>query len=75
MWTSAGSPATVITTGPGFPHQYQAQATAGTTIALQTTGDAAWRLLTGARYDTRQVQSSGEPALAEPLLRVRGIIV
>jgi uncharacterized protein (TIGR03083 family) len=43
--------------------------------SLQMTGDAAWRLLTGACYDTRQVQPSGEPALAEPLLRVRGIIV
>jgi len=43
--------------------------------SLQMTGEAAWRLLTGACYDTRQVQSSGEPALAEPLLRVRGIIV
>ena len=43
--------------------------------SLQMTGEAAWRLLTGARYDTRQVQPSGEPALAEPLLRVRGIIV
>jgi hypothetical protein len=90
----------------GFPHQYQAPAPAGTTIALHVagigawtltrratgwtldegqaaapaaslrmTGDAAWRLLTGARYDARQVQLSGEPALAEPLLRVRGIIV
>jgi hypothetical protein len=37
-------------------------------------GEAAWRLLTGARYDTRQVQLSGDPALADPLLRVRGII-
>jgi hypothetical protein len=90
----------------GFPHQYQAPAPAGTTIALditgigawtltrtttgwtldegraaaptaslQMTGEAAWRLLTGASCDTRQVQSSGEPALAEPLRRVRGIIV
>jgi mycothiol maleylpyruvate isomerase-like protein len=90
----------------GFPHQYQAPAPTGTTIALEIadigtwmltrtatgwtldeaqaaapaaslrmTGEAAWRLLTGARYDTRQVQPSGEPALAEPLLRVRGIIV
>jgi Mycothiol maleylpyruvate isomerase N-terminal domain len=90
----------------GFPHQYQAPAPAGTTIALEIagigtwmltrtatgwtlderqaaapaaslrmTGAAAWRLLTGARYDPRQVQPSGEPALAEPLLRVRGIIV
>jgi hypothetical protein len=42
---------------------------------LQMTGDAAWRLLTGARYDPRQVQVSGEPALTGPLLRVRGIIV
>lgn len=39
------------------------------------TAEAAWRLLTGARYDPRQVQPSGEPALTEPLLRVRGIIV
>jgi Mycothiol maleylpyruvate isomerase N-terminal domain len=42
---------------------------------LRMTGEAAWRLLTGARYDPRQVQLSGDPALAEPLLRVRGIIV
>ena len=42
---------------------------------LRMTGDAAWRLLTGASYDARQVQASGDPALAEPLLRVRGIIV
>ena len=42
---------------------------------LQITGEAAWRLLTGARYDAHQVQLSGDPALAEPLLRVRGIIV
>jgi hypothetical protein len=90
----------------GFPHQYQAPAPAGTTIAveigsigawmltrtatgwsldegqaaalaatLHMTGEAAWRLLTGARYDAHQVQLSGDPALAEPLLRVRGIIV
>ena len=90
----------------GFPHQYQAPAPAGTTIALeiadigtwrltrtatgwtldegraatpaaslQMTGGAAWRLLTGAPYDARQVQPSGEPALTEPLVRVRGIIV
>jgi hypothetical protein len=42
---------------------------------LQMTGDAAWRLLTGACYDASQVQLSGDPALAGPLLRVRGIIV
>lgn len=42
---------------------------------LRMTGEAAWRLLAGARYDARQVQPSGEPALAGPLLRVRGIIV
>jgi uncharacterized protein (TIGR03083 family) len=89
----------------GFPHQYQAPAPAGTTIALEIagigawmltrtatrwtlderqaagpaatlrmTGEAAWRLLTGARYDAHQMQLSGEPALAEPLLRIRGII-
>jgi hypothetical protein len=38
-------------------------------------GDTAWRLLTGAKYDRREVQLSGQPALAQPLLRVRGIIV
>jgi len=38
-------------------------------------GEAAWRLLTGARYDPRQVRLSGDPALAGPLLEVRGIIV
>jgi uncharacterized protein (TIGR03083 family) len=89
----------------GFPHQYQAPAPAGTTIALEIdgigawmltrtatgwtlderraaapaatlrmTGDAAWRLLTGTPCDPRQVQLSGDPALGEPLLRVRGII-
>jgi hypothetical protein len=42
---------------------------------LRITGEAAWRLLTGAPYDPREVQLSGDPALAEPLLRVRGIIV
>jgi hypothetical protein len=90
----------------GFPHQYQAQAPAGTAIALEfpgigawiltrtatgwsldegqaaapaarlrMSGEAAWRLLTGTQYDARQVQLSGDRALAEPLLRVRGIIV
>jgi uncharacterized protein (TIGR03083 family) len=43
--------------------------------SLQISGEAAWRLLTGARYNPRQVQLSGDPALAKPLLRVRGIIV
>lgn len=90
----------------GYPHQYRAQAPAGTTIALEITGtgtwvlsktaagwsldegqatapaaglrisgEAAWRLLTGAPYDPRQVQLSGDPAMTESLLRVRGIIV
>ena len=48
---------------------------AAAAASLRMSGEAAWRLLTGARYDTRQVQLSGDPALAEPLLRVRGIIV
>ena len=43
--------------------------------SLRISGDAAWRLLIGARYNERQAQLSGDPALAEPLLRVRGIIV
>jgi hypothetical protein len=38
-------------------------------------GEAAWQLFTGARYDARPVQLSGGRTLAEPLLRVRGIIV
>lgn len=90
----------------GFPHQYQAPAPAGTTIALEITGigswvlsrttagwsldegqaatpaaslrisgEAAWRLLTGAPYDARQVQLSGDPTMARSLLQVRGIIV
>jgi uncharacterized protein (TIGR03083 family) len=42
---------------------------------LQMGAEAAWRLLTGARYDAGQVRLSGNPALAEPLLSVRGIIV
>jgi uncharacterized protein (TIGR03083 family) len=42
---------------------------------LSMSGEAAWRLLTGARYDASQVQLSGDPALAERLLSVRGIIV
>jgi hypothetical protein len=43
--------------------------------SLRIAGEAAWRLLTGAHYDASEVQLSGDPALAEPLLRVRGIIV
>jgi len=42
---------------------------------LSVSGEAAWRLLTGARYDASQVRLSGDLTLAEPLLSVRGIIV
>jgi hypothetical protein len=42
---------------------------------LSMSGEAAWRLLTGARYDASQVNLSGDMTLAEPLLSVRGIIV
>lgn len=42
---------------------------------LRMDGEAAWRLLTGGRYNPGGVQLSGDPALAEPLLQVRGIIV
>lgn len=42
---------------------------------LRMTAESAWRLLTGASYDTSQVQLTGELALARPLLDVRGIIV
>ena len=45
------------------------------TARLRMDGEAAWRLLTGARYDAGQVELSGDPALAGPLLLVRGIIV
>jgi uncharacterized protein (TIGR03083 family) len=48
---------------------------AAPTASLRISGEAAWRLLTGARYDIGQVRLSGDPALAEPLLQVRGIIV
>lgn len=37
--------------------------------------EAAWRLLAGARYDASRVSLSGDLALAEPLLLVRGVIV
>lgn len=47
---------------------------AGPAATLQMTAEAAWRLLTGGRYDPRQVHLSGDPALAGPLLQVRGII-
>jgi hypothetical protein len=81
----------------GFPHQYQAPAPAGTTIALQVdgigawmltrtatgwtldegqpatpaaslrmTGEAAWRLLTGARYDARQSSSQASQRWPNP---------
>ena len=90
----------------GFPHQYQAPAPPGTTIALEIpgigtwtlartasgwildegqaaapaaslrmSGEAAWRLLTGASYDPRQMELSGNAAMAEPLLHIRGVIV
>jgi Mycothiol maleylpyruvate isomerase N-terminal domain len=42
---------------------------------LRMAGDAAWRLLTGAGYDTDQVQVSGCHELTEPLTRVRSVIV
>jgi hypothetical protein len=41
---------------------------------LRMGGEAAWRLLTGAPYDTRQVELSGDQELAKLLLQVRGII-
>jgi len=43
--------------------------------AMRISGEAAWRLLTGASYDASQAQLSGDPALSEPLLSVRAIIV
>lgn len=43
------------------------------TLALS--GDAAWRLLTGARYPPHAVRVSGDTALGEPLLAVRAAIV
>ena len=49
--------------------------TAAPAARLSMSGEAAWRLLTGARYDASQVRLSGDMTLAEPLLSVRGIIV
>jgi uncharacterized damage-inducible protein DinB len=43
--------------------------------SLRMSGEAAWRLLTGASYDAGEIQLGGDPALAAPLLKVRGIIV
>jgi len=43
--------------------------------SLRADADAAWRLLSGARYEESQVRVSGDPALARQLLLVRGIIV
>ena len=42
---------------------------------LRMTGEVAWRLLTGARYDQTQLQLTGDAELTGPLLQVRGIIV
>jgi hypothetical protein len=42
---------------------------------LRISGEAAWRLLSGARYDAHQAQLSGATALTGPLLQIRGIIV
>src|SRR6201996_2792791 len=42
--------------------------------SLQTDGETAWRLLTGASYDSARLELSGDPALTGPLLQVRGII-
>jgi len=47
----------------------------GRLLSLLISAEAARRLLTGARYDLAQVRLSGDRALAEPLLRVRGTIV
>jgi hypothetical protein len=58
-------------TGWSLDEEHAAEPAAG----LRMSGEAAWRLLTGARYDARQVQLSGDPALAERLLRILFIIV
>ena len=42
--------------------------------SLRMDGETAWRLLTGAHYDSGRVELSGDPALTGPLLQVRGII-
>jgi uncharacterized protein (TIGR03083 family) len=53
-------------------HEGDAPAPAAT---LRMTGDASWRLLTGARYDLSQVELFGDRELAEALTGVRSIIV
>ncbi|HTR92358.1 MAG TPA: maleylpyruvate isomerase N-terminal domain-containing protein [Trebonia sp.] len=64
---------TLTRTGTGWSLD-EGQATAPA-AALHISGEAAWRLLTGTGYDKSQVQLSGDRMLAEPLLKVRGIIV
>ena len=49
--------------------------TARPAAALRMSGDAAWRLLTGADYDPSQVELSGNRELAEALTKVRSVIV
>jgi hypothetical protein len=52
---------TLTRTATGWPlDEGQATAPAAT---LRMTGEAAWRLLTGASYDARQVHLSGDPTL------------
>jgi len=45
------------------------------TARVRIDGDAAWRVLTGADFDPRQVQWEGNEGLAQAALDVRGIIV
>ena len=66
--------------GPSGPvaaeNPYQAAGRAAAAAAsLHMTGDAAWRLLTGASYDRSQIWLTGDEALGEPLLRVRGVVI
>lgn len=63
---------TLTRTGTGWSlDEGHAAAPAAT---LRMSGEAAWRLLTGASYETSRVQLSGDPVLAQPLLRIRSII-
>jgi len=60
-------------TGDGWILDEAGDADAAATLTM--TGDAAWRLVTGASYDPNGVRTAGNSDLLRPLLLVRSIIV
>lgn len=63
----------LVSSGTGW--ELEESAGKAQAAALSCSPDAAWRLLTGAPYAPEAVSVEGDPALTEPLLAVRGIIV